>query len=74
MKRTIVEAVPSMHLLSQASGSFSLLMDPQDLLRASKAHQQLIGPGESLGRAWAKNFGLIKDKDWVKEFKIPRRA
>lgn len=74
LERYVYEAVPTMHLLSQASGSFSLLMDPQDLLRASKAHQQLIGPGESLGRAWAKNFGLIKDKDWVKEFKIPRRA
>ena len=42
------EAVPTMHLLSQATGSFSLLMDPQDLLRATKAHQQLIGPEESL--------------------------
>src|SRR5210317_252574 len=74
LERYIYEAVPTMHLLSQATGSFSLLMDPQDLLRASKAHQQLIGPEESLLRAWGKNVGLIKDKDWVKQFKIPRRA
>ena len=74
LERYIFEAVPTMHLLSQASSTFSLLMDPQDILRASKAHAQLVGPEESLLRAFAKNLGVIEDKNWVKQFKIPRRA
>ena len=74
LERYIFEAVPTMHLMSQASSSFALLLDPQDIVRASKAHQQLLGPEESLLRAYGKNLGLIEDKDWVKQFKIPRRA
>jgi len=74
LERYVFEAVPTMHLLSQASSTFSLLMDPQDIIRASKAHQQLLGPEESLLRAFGKNIGVIEDKNWVKQFKIPRRA
>ena len=75
MKRTIVEAVPSMHLLSQAADNFTAqLWDPQDILRATKAHSTLIGPQDSLLRAWANKPRDLATLNWTDVFKIPRKA
>ena len=73
--RYVFEAVPSMHLLSQASKSFvSNLIDPRDVLQATKAHQTLIGPADSFLRAWASKPRQILDMQWADALKIPRKA
>jgi len=75
IRQTILEAVPSMHLLSQAADNFSAqLWDPQDIVRATKATSTLIGPSDSLLRAWAKKPRDIATLNWTDAFKIPRRA
>ena len=75
LKRTIVEAVPSMHLLSQAADNFAAqLWDPQDIIRATKAHSTLIGPQDSLLRAWANKPRDLATLNWTDVFKIPRKA
>ena len=72
---TILEAVPTMHLLSQAADNFSAqLWDPQDIIRATRKHQTLIGPEDSLLRAWTKKPREIITLDWADAFRIPRRA
>jgi len=75
VEQFIFEAVPSMHLLSQATDTFSSFIDPQDVVRATKAHQTLIGPTDSRLRAWAsKPKNLTEDYGWTDFFKIPRKA
>lgn len=78
LKRVVFEAVPSMHLLTQASDSFTAsLLDPRDVVRATRAHQSLIGPEDSLLRAWVnKPKDLLNESDygWTDFLKIPRKA
>ena len=75
VKRYVFEAVPSMHLLSQASKSFtSQLIDPRDIIQATKAHQTLIGPRDTYLRAWLNKPRQIIDMEWADAFKIPRKA
>ena len=73
-ERFVFEAVPSMHLLSQAGYAFNSFLDPQDVVRATKAHQTLFGPTDSLVRAWANKPKQIADMKWADAFKIPRKA
>ena len=73
----VFEAVPSMHLLAQAGDTFTSIIDPQDVVRATKAHQTLIGPEDSRLRAWFnKPKNLLDDSDfgWTDFLKIPRKA
>ena len=71
----IFEAVPSMHMLSQAGSTFSTIIDPQDVVQATKAHQTLIGPTDSRLRAWAdKPKNLAEDFNWTDFLKVPRKA
>jgi len=75
LQRTVLEAVPTMHLLSQASDNFAAqLVNPQDVIRATKAHQTLIGPEDSLLRAWVNKPKDIMELHWAEAFKIPRKA
>jgi len=75
VKRFVFEAVPSMHLISQSSKSYlSQLIDPRDIIQATKAHQTLIGPADSYLRAWANKPRQIADMNWADALKIPRKA
>ena len=75
VEQYVFEAVPSMHLLSQAGDTFTSFIDPQDVVRATKAHQTLIGPTDSRLRAWAdKPKNLEQDFGWTDFLKIPRKA
>jgi len=74
VEQYIFEAVPSMHLLSQAGDSFATIIDPQDVVRATKSHQLLFGPDDSRLRQWTNKFKNIDDLSWADRLKIPRRA
>ena len=77
VKQVVFEAVPSMHLLTQASDSFTAsLLDPRDVVRATRAHQTLVGPQDSLLRAWVNKPKdlLAGDMKWADALKIPRKA
>jgi len=75
VKQTVIEAVPSLHLLSQAADNFSAqLLDPKDIVRATKKHQSLIGPEDSLLREWVKKPKEFLTGEWGEAFAIPRRA
>ena len=75
LKRTVLEAVPSMHLLSQSADNFAAqLIDPQDIVRATKAHQSLVGPEDSLLREWVMKPKEFLTGQWSEAFAIPRKA
>jgi hypothetical protein len=74
LERYIFEAVPTMHLLTQASTSFSTILDPQAVVRASKAHQTLIGPKDSYLRAWVSKVKPMEEMTWADRLSIPRKA
>ena len=75
LKRTVLEAVPSMHLLSQSADNFAAqLIDPQDVVRATKAHQSLVGPEDSLLREWVMKPKEFLTGQWSEAFAIPRKA
>ena len=77
IERYVFEAVPTMHLLSQASNTFSVIANPKDVIRATKRHQLLVGKKDTKLNAFMKNaeiswdnrkyFDILKIPKYVKE-------
>ena len=79
VEKYIFEAVPSMHLLSQASKSYmAQLIDPRDIVQATRAHQTLIAPTEKRLTTLFDNLNIFNenaaDMKWADRLKIPRKA
>ena len=80
IERYVFEAVPSMHLLSQAATTFSVLANPKDVIRATKRHQLLVGRKDTKLNAFMKNaeinwnnrkyFDILKIPKFVKEGEV----
>ena len=73
IERYVFEAVPTMHLLSQASNTFSVIANPKDVIRATKRHQLLVGKKDTKLNAFMKNAEISWDnRKYFDILKIPR--